>query len=240
MLAGLRAVGDHALVVTAANTLSQRPLPGPFLLALAPAAITLVVTLARLGGELVSGPAWLFSTASGGGAALVGITWLVPLSGVWFGFRLARAGRSPSHRLRTVLLHLVAAAIYVGGFQLAGRIDGSTHDGIVTQILCMSGVALAAALLAVATWPDLGAVNLLYGLLARAPTATITVLAVHGAWGTHFEKFGPHDYAGMAPGEAAAWLAFTQIVFWVPFTAVVGGLFGALAALCGGRTVVSP
>lgn len=212
---------------------SHRPLPGLLHLVLVPAGITLLVTLGRLAGELVGGPASMFSTAPGGGSALVGITWLVPVFGAWFGFRLARDGRSPERRLRALLLFVVAAAIYVGGFQLAGGVDASTHDGLVRQMLCMGGAALVAAALAFAAWPGLGVVHLVYGLLARLPTATITVLAVHGRWGTHFEKFGPHDYAGMAAGEAAAWLAFTQIVFWVPFTAVVGGLFGTLASLCG-------
>lgn len=196
-----------------------------------PVAITWLVALVRLAGELAAGPAWLFSSAPGGGHAVVGVIWLVPVFGCWFGMRLARAGGGPPGRLRALGLYVLAAAIYVGGFRLAGGIDGSTHAGIATQILSMGGVAVLAGAVAFAAWPRLGACNLLYGLGARAGTAVVTVVAVLAAWGTHFEKFGPNDFATMTRGEAAAWLAFTQIAFWVPFTIVVGGLFGSLFTL---------
>jgi hypothetical protein len=97
-------------------------------------------------------------------------------------------------------------------------------------MLAMGGIAVVAALPAVVAWPGLARVELLYGLGARLPTAAITVAAVFAGWGTHYEKFGPHDFAGMGSGEAAMWLAFTQVVFWIPFTIIAGGLFGSLAA----------
>ena len=49
-------------------------------LILIPSLITLGVTLLRLAGELTNGSPTLFSRAVGGGAALVGIIWLVPCS----------------------------------------------------------------------------------------------------------------------------------------------------------------
>ena len=209
----------------------MQPVRGALPRVVVPIALTWLLALARLAGELADGPAWLFSTASGGGTALVGVLWLVPVFGVWFAASLVRAGSGPKDRLRAICLHLLAAAIYVGGFQLAGRVDGSTHAGIATQILCMGGVAVVAGAVAYAAWPGLAAVNLLYGLGVRAATAAITVVAVLAAWGTHFEKLGPRDYAAMPRGEVAAWLAFTQIAFWVPFTVVGGGLFGSLSSL---------
>ena len=61
-------------------------------LVLVPAAITLGVTLLRLVGELLDWSPLLFNKEAGGGGALVGIAWLVPVFGAWFGWRLARAG----------------------------------------------------------------------------------------------------------------------------------------------------
>ena len=64
-------------------------------LILVPAVITLAVTLLRLVGELQGWSPALFSRAAGGGR-LVGISWLVPVFGAWFGWKLARAGSGPA------------------------------------------------------------------------------------------------------------------------------------------------
>lgn len=63
-------------------------------LILVPALLTLGVTLLRLAGELMNGSPALFSRAVGGGAAVVGIIWLVPVFGVYFARCLAREGAS--------------------------------------------------------------------------------------------------------------------------------------------------
>ena len=57
-----------------------------------PAVVTLAVTLLRLVGELQGWSPRFFSKEAGGGGALVGIAWLVPVFGAWFGWRLARSG----------------------------------------------------------------------------------------------------------------------------------------------------
>ena len=62
---------------------------------LVPALITLAVTLLRLAGELMGWSDRLFSRAPGGGAALVGIVWLIPVFGLYFGLKLCRAGAGP-------------------------------------------------------------------------------------------------------------------------------------------------
>jgi hypothetical protein len=200
-------------------------------LLLVPTLVTLAVTIARLVGEREGcGPPW-FSNAPGGGYAIVGIVWLVPVFGAWFGLRLARAGVRPARPGRSALLHLVAVAIYVGGFAAAGRIDTHTARGLVQQLLAMGGVAVLAALAALLAWPRLFVVDLLYAMLARVPVAAITVLAVARGWDVHLVKFGKDDF-GLPPLQAACWLAFTQLVFWTAVTTAVGGLFGVLAAAC--------
>src|SRR6185436_7286031 len=58
------------------------------------ALVTLAVTLLRLVGELRGWNPDYFSRLPGGGLAIVGITWLVPLVGAYFGYHLARARAS--------------------------------------------------------------------------------------------------------------------------------------------------
>lgn len=215
-------------------------LPRPFRLVLVPVLVSLAVTVLRVLGELLGWSAQWFSTAPGGGRG-VGIVWLVPVFGAWFGWRLARGGQSPSRPGRAVLLHLVAVAVYVGGFQTVIHVaafDTSTHSGMVAQLLGMGAASLLAACIALLAWPRLFAIDLLYALLARLPVAAITFFAVLGGWGTHLEKLGPNDYAGFAPLELASWLAYAQLVFWTSFTVAVGGLFGTLATLLVRRQVV--
>lgn len=212
---------------------------GAFRLVLVPALVTLAVTAVRFVGEVNGWPAPWFSSASGNSAAVVGIVWLVPLFGAWFGARLARAGRGPASAGRAFLLQLVALVVYVGGFLVVVPrlpFDTATRSGLEGQILSMGGVAVLAVVPALAAWPALCGVNLLYGLLARLPVAALTWYALHHALGTHYEKFGPRDYQAFAPGEAAAWLGFLQLVSWTSFTAVFGGLIGVIAAVVvGGR-----
>ena len=69
--------------------------PSALRLVWVPALITLGVTLLRLAGELLHWSESLFSRAPGGGAALVGIVWLIFVFGAWFGWRLAREGEQP-------------------------------------------------------------------------------------------------------------------------------------------------
>ena len=62
-------------------------------LVLVPAIVTLAVTVLRLVGELQQWSPRLFSRAGGGGAALVGISWLPLIFGVYFAARPKRFGR---------------------------------------------------------------------------------------------------------------------------------------------------
>ncbi len=63
-----------------------------FRLVLVPGLITLAVTLLRLVGELNGWSPTLFSSEAGGGGAVIGITWLVPLFGIYFAWKLFRSG----------------------------------------------------------------------------------------------------------------------------------------------------
>jgi len=206
-------------------------------LALVPAVLTLAVTVLRVVGELCGWSARWFSTAPGGGQG-VGIVWLVPVFGAWFGWQLARAGERP-HTGRALLLHGVAVGVYIGGFQAVIRVaafDTATPSGLVAQLLSMGAVSVVAAAIAWCAWPRLFATELVYALLARAPVAALTFAAVLGDWGTHLEKLGPTDYPGFAPIVRASWLAYAQLVFWTSITIAMGGLCGAVATLFARRS----
>ena len=76
----------------AENTKSNVSIPQ---LIFIPSVITLGITILRLVGELQHWPTSLFNPAAGGGGAIVGITWLVPILGVYFAMKLSAAGRVP-------------------------------------------------------------------------------------------------------------------------------------------------
>jgi len=68
----------------------------------------------RLLGEFGNLPAWLASKEPGGGAALIGISWLPPIFGVYFALKLADApGRLWKNLLKTLFYYGLAARIPV-------------------------------------------------------------------------------------------------------------------------------
>jgi hypothetical protein len=70
-------------------------------LILVPAIISLAVTLLRLVGELYNWTPMFFDASAGGGGALVGISWLVPIFGIYFAWKLARSGNGPASAARS-------------------------------------------------------------------------------------------------------------------------------------------
>lgn len=200
-----------------------------------PAVVTWAVILLRLGGELVEGPAWLFSRQQGGGLAVVGIAWLVVLFGAWFGWCLAKDGRGPDRPVQNLFLHLVALAMGIGGmFGLgaAGVIDPDNPNP--ASAFYIGAVLFASSLLMWWSWPGLFLTNLLYGVLARLGVILVTIPATLYSWDTHFSKLGPQGL------QEATWaqvtrLSTAQVCFWIPFTILLGGLFGSIAAMCARR-----
>jgi hypothetical protein len=83
-------------------------------LILVPALITLGVTLLRLGAEMMDLPSWLANKHAGGIGALIGISWLPPVFGIYFAYRLWGArGRLWWNLLKTLALYGLAARIPV-------------------------------------------------------------------------------------------------------------------------------
>lgn len=202
-------------------------------LILVPAVISLGVTLLRLAGELLGWSPALFSREAGGGGSLVGIAWLVPVFGAWFGWRLVRSGVRPGHLGRAFGLLVLAFAL----LPLAGFV--ATRLGIpemsLTVLVIYAVVAIAGLAVAFSAWPSLARVLLAYALAARIPVALVMLFAILGNWGTHYDVPPPG-----APEMAGLWKWFMigllpQMTVWLWFTVVVGGLFGLAAAALASR-----
>jgi hypothetical protein len=175
------------------------------------AALTLLATIVRL--------------IAGGGGALLGIGWLIPVFGFWFGRRLRAVGCAPADRRGP--LHLLAA----GGlgvvvvFVLAKLVLPVTVATFVFVALALPALTV----LAFRAWPELANVLLVYALAARLPILVITVVAVRAAWGTHYEQLAPGAPA-MGDNERITVLCLAQLCLWVPLTILIGGLAGLLGA----------
>jgi hypothetical protein len=200
-------------------------------LILMPAVVTLAVTLLRLVGELQGWSPRLFSREAGGGAAIVGIVWLVPIFGIYFALKLARSlppastGKAVGHSLLgfgLVVVAMFASAVLFKGNQNA-------------QFLVGLAALIAGAVVAHRAWPALGRTLLAYGLAARVPVAIVMLIAIYANWGTHYDVAPP---TLPAMGPFAKWFLIglvPQILGWVPFTMVVGAVFGTVAVLVAGK-----
>ena len=81
-----------------------------FRIVLWPAAIAIAVTVLRAVGELNRWPKPLVNSAPCG-KAILGVTWLVPLVGAYFVFKLARAHERPTQLRFTFVAALVGACL---------------------------------------------------------------------------------------------------------------------------------
>jgi hypothetical protein len=79
-----------------------------------PALITLGITLLRLGAEFMNLPPWLANKEVGGPGALIGISWLPPILGIYFACKLTGApGKFWINLFNTLVLYGLAARIPV-------------------------------------------------------------------------------------------------------------------------------
>ena len=194
-------------------------------LILVPALITLGVTLLRLIGELKGWSPSLFNRSAGGGGALVGIVWLIPIFGIYFALKLAHAGEGPVSVGKTLgfaaLAFAVNTAALIGSFKL--------FPSPVVQLGIFTVTSWLAILVARPGWPALWRVLLCYGFAARVPVLIIMWLAIFGGWDSHYAKPRP-DFPAMGPWGLFFWTALLpQVSIWIYLTVVGGLLFGALA-----------
>ena len=209
-------------------------------LILVPAVITLAVTLLRLAGELQGWSPILFNRGDKPfSPGIVGIVWLVPVFGAWFGWKLTRAGSGPGSLGRALGLTLASVAVLPLFSFLAPKagilperlwrpnVPLTESFTIVSVFVAFAIVGLAIGILA---WPALGRTLLAYGLAARIPVALLMLVAMLGNWGTHYDA-RPSYPPQMSP--LGWWVGIglvPQFFFWIWITIVLGALFGIVAA----------
>jgi len=191
-----------------------------------PAIITLAITLLRLFGELLHGPAVLFSRAEGGGGAIVGITWLPFIFGPYFAVKLIDRNLRPSSLGKTIGFALLGFLILLSGSYIAFTPAVSFTGHLAVGLLLM----VIAAGLQYIPWREFAQTLIAYAYLARIPVAIVMFFAMLGHWGTHYDAvLAPYDqlpfltkylYMAIAP----------QLVMWIAFTMTVGALFGGIYA----------
>jgi hypothetical protein len=188
--------------------------------------VTLGVTLLRLAGELLEWSPRLFGRVAGGGLAIVGIAWLVPVVGFYFGNRLGRAGVRPASLARAAGLPLLALVLVPILAALASRMG--LGGSATAHIAVWAVLAVIAVVVAFVAWPPLGRALLAYAVVARVPVVAVMWAAIRWNWGTHYDA-PPPAFPSMVPLWRWWWTGVVpQLTIWIAWTVVVGALFGAL------------
>lgn len=206
-------------------------------LVLWPAAVTLAITLLRLTGELLNWSPALFSRAAGGGGALVGISWLPPVFGIFFAIWLVRGGQGPLSGGRAIArawLGLVATIALAIGLNRAGILKQGQFS--VHSLLGFTAAITIGAAIAFSGWPALGRTLLAYAFAARIPVALLMLVAMLGDWGTHYDV-APLGFPAM--GVFAKWFmigVIPQLTSWIAFTVLTGALTGSIAGAIASRS----
>ena len=138
-------------------------------------------------GELQHWPTALFNRDAGGGGAIIGISWLPLIFGVYFALKLSEAGKGPEDRGRAVRLSIVGLLLFIAGSVIGAIPQLST--------IVKVGIGLVLAVLAIGLqysgWPKLFNVLLAYGFAARIPVLIVMYIAMRGDWGTHYVVVPP-------------------------------------------------
>jgi hypothetical protein len=212
---------------------NSRTQPKIMQLILVPAIITLAVTILRLVGELQHWSPLLFSTAGGGGGAIVGISWLPIIFGPYFALKLASAGLGPVAKAKAIGLSLAGIPVMIlGGFLV---FKGLTWGGGVISILGFL-IMLGAGFVARAGWPPLGTILFAYAFAARIPVLIVMFVAMQAGWATHYSVVDPHFANAHFWKQYLDLAFFPQMFLWIGYTVVVGAICGTIVAAIARRS----
>lgn len=217
--------------------------PSILKMVLIPAIITLAVTILRLVGELQGWNPEMFSVDPPGTDSKpgwVGISYLVPIFGCWFGLRLRQKTGQPANIGKAALTFVIGAAIMIGGFLLCMSLElislpNKENPGQPTGLMYSLSLVGISALVMIAAWPRLAMTLIAYALLARIPIVIITYIAIDKGWNTHHVKL-PEGTVLLDEAERFTYLAMPQMTFWIVFTMLIGGLLGCLGAKLGKKS----
>jgi len=195
-------------------------------LILIPALITLAITILRVVGELLHWSKLFFNPAPGGGFAIVGISWLPIIFGIYFAIKLADAGERPASLGKAVGFTFLGLVVFVGG----GIFFGMSEKGGYGLLVAGVALIIVGTLIPLAGWSRLAKVLLAYGYAARIPVAVLMIFAMQGNWGTHYDA-APPNFPEMAWLPKWFLIGFLpQMTIWIGFTVIIGSLFGIAAA----------
>jgi len=197
-----------------------------------PVLVSVVITLLRLTGELLAWSESWYNPEAGGFGAIVGITWLAPLFGVYFALHFHRRGEVPANWGKAIVLAFLGIILLFGG----GILQAPLYmRSIWLSLMFIWTIGALAAGMQYSSWPTLFKTLLAYGLASRIPVVVIMFLAMWGQWGTHYDA-APAGFPEMGWLLKFAWLGFLpQLLFWVSFTIVTGMFFGIIAAALANR-----
>jgi len=196
-----------------------------------PFVITLAVTVLRLMGELNQWSKFWFNPDAGGGAAPIGISWLPPIFGLYFGWKLAKAGQAPPKAGRTILWAISGFALMI----VCGYVATLLKVPAIGMGIVFGAASILGAYMAYLPWPAMGRLQFAYALVARVPVAVLMLFAIYGNWGTHYDV-APPDFPQM--GLFSKWLIIgllPQLTVWIAYTMIVGAIFGAIMAKLAAR-----
>jgi hypothetical protein len=196
-----------------------------------PALITFGVTLLRLVGELNHWSPAFFNRSPGGGGALIGIVWLIPIVAAYFAVKLHGMGLAPRSKGRAIGLSFAGFAV----FAASAAAVFALRLPPLGQVIAVNLGTVLGAFVAYRGWPALARTEIAYGYAARIPVAIVMLLAIANQWDTHY-TYGPPDFPPMGVLATWFWIAFLpQMIFWVGFTVLFGSIAGSLALLFVGR-----
>jgi hypothetical protein len=194
--------------------------------------LSVAITLLRVVGELRGWPAAHFSRLPGGGLATVGITWLIPLVGLFVGWRLARAGHRPDSEARAAWQPIAALAAAWAVAAVLGRV---AHTGWTANFLLWGVASLVAVAGAYLAWPAAAAALLAYAAAARGFVAAVMAVAIARGWGTHYDAVPPgFPHMERLPRFLVLGL-LPQMTIWVALTVALGVACAALGHRAAGR-----
>jgi hypothetical protein len=200
-----------------------------------PALITLGVTILRLVGELEHWPKLFFSTAAGGGGAIVGISWLPIIFGPYFALKLAGAGDRPPSLGKAAGFAVLGLVVLV----LGGVLAGVTRSHLLILTLIAFLVMLVAAFIPGIGWRSLGNTLLAYAFAARIPVLIVMFLAMRGngghGWGTHYDIVDPMLAQASFARKFFYEAILPQMTLWIAWTVVVGSIIGVIVVAVVGR-----
>lgn len=209
---------------------------GPFAMASWPIAITVLLVLIRLIGELLKVDVQFlgtnqFNANAGGGGSLLGGSWLIPIFGFVFGWRWTGQRRAPDKPGIALGLFGLGAAVVAIAIAIAFnfKLQGEALAGLI------GGTSLVAILLAFRAWPRHALTSLIYAYSVRLVVVGITFATIFAGADTHFGAFPPDSEIPETKMEQAVALSIAQVTMWPAMTMCIGGFLGTFASMMRGR-----